>query len=136
MGDTAGAAACGRNRALDRCRSARDEQGRKVPSPADAGGARMTPPSLDEDDIRVETAEALGEHATERTVRRSTIRALVAWVAIVVLGHLLVRWVMIDTGVQRHDAAPLHAMFDPELHRSAVWAIVLAAAAIWSAHRV
>ena len=43
---------------------------------------------------------------------------------------------MIDTGVQRHDAAPLHAMFDPELHRSLLWAVVLGGCAIWGAERL
>ena len=72
----------------------------------------------------------------ERTSRRTTARALFGFAALVLVTHLVVKWVMVDTGVHRHDAAPLHAMFDPELHRSLFWALLLGGCAIWCAERV
>jgi hypothetical protein len=84
----------------------------------------------------VTSVEVAPVRAPARVRRSSTARALGAWLALIVLGHFLVRWVMIDTGVQRHDAAPLHGMFDPELHRSLLWAVLVGGCAIWGAERL
>lgn len=86
-------------------------------------------------DLGVDTAVA-PLRSPERTSRRTTARALFGFAALVLVAHFVVKWIMVDTGVHRHDAAPLHAMFDPELHRSLFWALFVGGCAIWCAERL